>query len=275
MINITRNIAVLLFAIMPGIFLAMQPFPLTMIPSLRLITALKVIAEIERCEDEDTIAQIKTMEENMRCRLPVEVQEYLANMRQLMDRYTKPTLHSIHNNPTSALITAAAMGFAEVVSDLVAMGADVNSTGIVGDTPLNLLLKNGKFQAAARLLLEQGAKVDLADRNGYAPLHVAVEKSGNSAIINLLLDYKANINAASNGEWTTPLMRAVKQRNVENVRLLLERGANATLRDINGRAALYWAYNAARTLIREEVKDSVVIIDLLKKHLPQPQPESE
>jgi ankyrin repeat protein len=72
-------------------------------------------------------------------------------------------------------------------------------------------------------------------------------------IAKLLLDGKyegkgADINLQERDGWT-PLMAACVRGHEAVVRLLLERGANATLRHVNGSTALFWARHNKRASI--------------------------
>jgi hypothetical protein len=95
-----------------------------------------------------------------------------------------------------------------------------------------------------RELVAAGAKLDLVHGGGWSALHYASDR-GHARIVKLLLDGKyegkgACTNLHYNGSWTA-LIRASVNGHEAVARLLLERGADVTLRDSDGRTALYWA----------------------------------
>ncbi len=95
-----------------------------------------------------------------------------------------------------------------------------------------------------RELVAAGAPLDLDDGSGWSALYWA-SMQGQARIAKRLLDGKyegkgADINLQEKLGWA-PLMRACYSGQEAVVRLLLERGANATLRNKDGRTALSYA----------------------------------
>lgn len=114
----------------------------------------------------------------------------------------------------SPLMLAAIKGYLEICQQLIARDADVN-------------------------------------KPGWTPLHYA-STSGQIATMRLLLDNHAYIDAASpNG--STPLMMASQYGTNDAVKLLLEAGADPTLRNIQGLAAIDFARQVQR-------EDTVLLI---------------
>jgi len=89
----------------------------------------------------------------------------------------------------------------------------------------------------ARRLLERGADPDAVAANPMRvrPLHSATAVRA-TAIVRLLLEHGADVNATQHGEWT-PLMAAAANGDLDSVQALLARGANAALRNAEGRTA--------------------------------------
>jgi ankyrin repeat protein len=114
----------------------------------------------------------------------------------------------------SPLMLAALKGYVEICQQLIARDADVN-------------------------------------KPGWTPLHYA-STSGHIAIMRLLLDNHAYIDAASpNG--STPLMMASQYGTNDAVELLLEAGADPTLKNMKGLAAIDFARQVQR-------EDTVLLI---------------
>ena len=91
--------------------------------------------------------------------------------------------------------------FPEILEELLAFGADINSRDGHGETLLLRLFKpRSKAEstpptAIVRAVLQAGANPNLGDRTGALPLHYAVAL-GDPALVQLLLQAGANPNAA-------------------------------------------------------------------------------
>jgi ankyrin repeat protein len=100
---------------------------------------------------------------------------------------------------------------------LLKLGADVNSAGKDGETPLHDACLKGHFDTA-RLLLDRGAKVGARDERGATPLHDAA-LGGSIKLIELLLERKADIHAHDSAGLTA-LDYAVKMDRTDATRVL-------------------------------------------------------
>lgn len=158
----------------------------------------------------------------------------------------------------SALHCAAAAGHAEVINNLIEMGADPDIQ-YLNHTPLHLavcmgrteavkaLLKNdsnpeacrdggfnpGPLQDAclrgdieiAQLLIAAGASVDRPDYEGLQPLHLAA-RHDYPDLIQMLLEAGADPNMHADRSHRTPIHRAASYGNLRTVRALLAGGAD-------------------------------------------------
>ena len=129
------------------------------------------------------------------------------------------------------LLSAASAGRLGVVRALVEVGADVNATTSRGGTPLAYACSKNHLDVAA-FLLEQGAKVDAKDANGDTPLHRAAR---HEAVVQLLLEKGGTLKRNKRGQ--TPLHRAAEEGSEAVCKLLLKHGGDATMRDDAGQTA--------------------------------------
>jgi len=119
--------------------------------------------------------------------------------------------------------------------ELLARGADVNTTNKEGYTPLHLSAAKGKTKIT-KFLLEHGADPHVQSIDELNPMHCAAAK-GNPEILQLLLDHGANIDIAIDFGQLTPLHFAAFYRHKTAVKLLVQQGANIKAPSASGRTA--------------------------------------
>ncbi|KAJ8251883.1 hypothetical protein GJAV_G00226490, partial [Gymnothorax javanicus] len=147
-----------------------------------------------------------------------------------------------------ALVAAASMGYAEIVSYLLDLPekdeeeverAQINSfDSLWGETALSAAAGRGKLEVC-RLLLEQGASVGQPNRRGIVPLF-STTRQGHWQIVDLLLTHGADVNMADK-QGRTPLMMAASEGHLDTAEFLLSQGASLSLTDKEGLTALSWA----------------------------------
>ncbi|UXN72768.1 ankyrin repeat domain-containing protein [Devosia sp. A8/3-2] len=139
------------------------------------------------------------------------------------------------------------------VTEAIAAGADVNSRGPDGLTPLMTASALAQAQAVASLLTA-GADVLAAEpRMGATALHKAAQ-SGSADVIGLLLDHGAFIDQQSPVLGNTALMDAVLHKNEDAVRILLSRRARTTIRN-------HWQQSALDLAHHDELHGIVALIE--------------
>ncbi len=138
--------------------------------------------------------------------------------------------------PNEDLLEAAEKGKVKRILKALENGADVNTRGPVGRTPLMKAVTHQHLEAAG-LLIERGADVNAKESAlGLTSLMMASTEGGED-LVNLLLDRGALINAvADNG--ATALMICCVGGSENIVRLLVTRGANVNVKGKHGGTAL-------------------------------------
>jgi ankyrin repeat protein len=186
-------------------------------------------------------------------------------------------LTSLPKGDWTALMYAARDGAPDAARALARGGADLNAPDPEGTTALVRAIINSHYDTAA-VLLEEGADPNISDGSGMAALYAAVDMSSLGEIygrpnrpvkdrhsvldlIELLLARGADVNArlkratlmrnhtpgeGTLGEGATPLMRAAKHGDHRALQILLMHGADVTLKQRQGSAALLFACGFGR-----------------------------
>lgn len=175
----------------------------------------------------------------------------------------------------TALIKACERGHTEVVKTLLAHGADINQTNLVGSSALQwvsrthcdkrfetvkLLLSYDDIQVDLKShkksrtalhcaaesdetgvickdLLDKLATVNIQDIEGMTPLHLAAFR-GLDINVQLLIQYGAHINIQTHKFGLTALHIAMREGHFNTVKLLLVAGADLDIQDSCGQKAL-------------------------------------
>lgn len=137
----------------------------------------------------------------------------------------------VEKNP---IYFAAASGNLQEVDRLISKGANPNTKGIKGHTPL-IAATRGHHNLIAEHLLLAGANPNQKDDFGWAALHHAITQvdGADLDLINILVKHGANVNIQDN-RLRTPLHRAAQYGQLQAVLLLLKYGADPNIRDYNG-----------------------------------------
>jgi uncharacterized protein len=178
----------------------------------------------------------------------------------------------VHANETTdqVLIVAAQIGKVDVVTRLLAEGADIERTDQTGRTVLEVATEYGQtgvvkillaaganpnagtgnrktalhIAAAsgktdiAKALLGAGARVNAADEDGNEPLHIAVAIPTNGEIVKDLLGAGAKVDVTNN-DGMQPIHLAARSAGVSTVRTLLASGAKSDAVDLHGLRPLH------------------------------------
>lgn len=159
-------------------------------------------------------------------------------------------IHTTDHMEGSALHSAVAGGYTELVRDLIRRGADVNARHRGGAPYAVLDAVHFGYSETLEALLEGGARLlDATTDDGYTALHLAAYE-GHLGLLRLLLkkDLSLDINTRSL-HGSTPLIIATGAGRFDAVRMLLDHGANASTSDYAGLTPLHWAVNRNRPRI--------------------------
>lgn len=139
---------------------------------------------------------------------------------------------------------AACDGAIKKVENLLERGADINATGIQGDSALTsvescaLHVKLLQTRASLiELLIAKGAAVNHQDDHGATALMYSA-RNGDTEAVNTLLKHGASVNLADNDGETALMKAAASSCTEETVRALVVAGADLNARDNKGRNAL-------------------------------------
>lgn len=132
----------------------------------------------------------------------------------------------------TSLRWAAIRGYEEIALALLEAGADPNSIGADGGTPLHGAAHHDAPNLM-RALLEAGGDLSVGNRWGRTPLHIAARR-GCLEVASILLDWGADPDAITNEGWST-LTVAYRGGHPDLVELLSARGADPAHEDSEGR----------------------------------------
>jgi len=140
---------------------------------------------------------------------------------------------SVHAVERPPLHEAARDGDRARVESLLALGADVNSRDVNGETALNWAMANPGETEIVELLLAKGVNVNSKSNDSETALHGAAHLGRKEAAA-LLLAKGADVNAMS--KYGTPLHYAINSGQKEMVALLLASGADLSAKGMDIRA---------------------------------------
>ncbi|MEQ1749221.1 MAG: ankyrin repeat domain-containing protein [Prosthecobacter sp.] len=176
----------------------------------------------------------------------------------------KADLNTAQADGTTALHWAAYHDKADVVTQLLAAGADADADAAnrYGITPLLLACQNGS-EEIVRSLLNAGADANVKQRGGETALMIA-SRTGKPGVVKALLEKGAKVDAEDR-EDQTAVMWAAADGHAEVLEILIQKGADVNHRLKSGFTALLFAAregkaDAVRMLLQHgaDVKDAIV-----------------
>lgn len=132
----------------------------------------------------------------------------------------------------------------DMINDVLAKGADLNTPDSSGWTPLRHAVMHGDTAMVRRLLNRDPHPADakLRDPEGYSPLMWALSHDQND-MADLLIDHGASADEVL-PDASTPLIRAVRAKNKKMIWKLMHKRAGINHQDSDGQTALHYAVAA-------------------------------
>lgn len=141
-------------------------------------------------------------------------------------------------------IIAMGFGEADFVRTLVSQKASVLAKNGLGEAPLHLAAKTGRY-GVARELLAQGADPKAAEKVfGDTPLHAVIRcmmTSHHAQFMEILLQHDKTLVNIPNGEGDTPLHVAAVCGSDSSIKSLIVDDADISLKNTKGQTAVDWA----------------------------------
>lgn len=191
--------------------------------------------------------------------------EYLRG-NQVTTVLDRESIHDTTNIKWTALHTAASIGNADLVRELIRQESVVDAKTEQGQTPLHLAAHSGSVECAS-LLISNGADINaktLHEEN--TPLHIAIKENWR-AMTQFLVDVGADINTVD-AVKRTPLHVACAVGRADIVSYLIKKGAKTNLLDMHDWEARQIAefhghYEIQEMLVRQNMKESQHTIRVL------------
>lgn len=142
------------------------------------------------------------------------------------------------DSTTLQMIVTSSKGDIQGVQELLQRGMDIESTDLVGNTPLIFAARYGRNDEV-RFLIARGANVNARSRTGGTPLREAVNKM-DVETVRLLLDAGAKVDV-KDAEGETALFYAVRHGFLQGLEMLLAHGAAPNVVNNHGDTSLMYA----------------------------------
>ena len=137
---------------------------------------------------------------------------HIETTRCLLDKYSSHDMFNGESKPTSTLMAsisllkiAAKANFSDIISLLVAAGADVNALDRDGESAMHSAARYGHSESAKALLInshKQVINLNIQERvYGWSPIHVA-SVDGQLSMVQVLADAGADIVLQDFSSWT-------------------------------------------------------------------------
>uniref|UniRef100_A0A8C4THF0 Ankyrin repeat domain 27 n=1 Tax=Erpetoichthys calabaricus TaxID=27687 RepID=A0A8C4THF0_ERPCA len=142
-------------------------------------------------------------------------------------------------------------------------GFEINVSNQDGFTPLHVAALHGRENLVS-LLIAHGANINIENTHGATSLHLACQ-NGNLQTVRYLLGCNAKMNKKDHF-GNTPLIHAVLRGDHDTVKVLLESGASLNISNSQGNTALHEAARANNSLLVELLVNSGASVNVRNKH---------
>ncbi|MBN3290187.1 ANR27 protein, partial [Polypterus senegalus] len=142
-------------------------------------------------------------------------------------------------------------------------GFEINVSNQDGFTPLHVAALHGRENLVS-LLIAHGANINTENAHGATSLHLACQ-NGNLQAVRYLLGCNAKMNKKDHF-GNTPLIHAVLRGDHDTVKVLLESGASLNISNSQGNTALHEAARANIPLLVELLVNSGASVNVHNKH---------
>lgn len=185
--------------------------------------------------------------------------------------------------PAGSILDAVKSGQTDMVREMLATGADVNTSEADGSTLLMWAIQSRNTGLAIELI-EAGADVLARNRRGITPIYLAA-RTGDAEVIRALLSRGADANTAL-PEGETVLMTASKAGNPDAVQALLEGSGEEllglenkadpnTVEGWHGQSALMWAAAMGYVEVMKLLIEAGADLNLHSQLIDAPQPNPD
>lgn len=196
--------------------------------------------QIQRLINSGTSVNVKNKNEETPLILALKLKQDAEAINELLSR-TSPELikHTTPNGENAILFASRTYG-KKVLEKIVRLGADVNTSDDMGDTPLIEALMWNKDVETAWFLIESGADVNAMSQYGSYPLRSAVGPLVNRSddiiykTVELLINRGANVNASGKNKITPLMLAIINNCSIDTIQLLINHGANVNASDNQG-----------------------------------------
>ncbi len=201
-----------------------------------------IAAEKKRQEEAERARRQKELDDALVALLNLGINVNLAKVKRHIDNGAD--INTKGKQGWTPLHIAAAQGKTQIVLFLVKAGADVNAKDNDGDTPLGFAAAGGLTEIAL-FLVKAGADINTKHDNGLTPLHVAAVE-GHTETALALNKAGANIIAKDN-LGATPLHYAAALGQTETALALVNVRAYIDAKSDSGATPLHWAVVRGKT----------------------------